>query len=92
MAWRGRRPNSPGCWKCGGWESCDCGYVATARLALVVELDNAATRLPAPALHDGLGLPLVRLDAWTASAPEKVSLALDCALGNVAQIAGTFAA
>lgn len=68
------------------------GYVATARLALVVELDNAATRLPAPALHDGLGLPLVRLDAWTASAPEKVSLALDCALGNVAQIAGTFAA
>ena len=35
---------------------------------------------------------MVRLDAWTASAPEKVSLALDCALGRVAQIAGAFAA
>jgi HPr kinase/phosphorylase len=67
-------------------------YVAAARLALVVELDNAAARLPAPALHDGLGLPMARLDAWAASAPERVSLALDCALGRVTQIAGAFAA
>ncbi len=71
-------------------------YVAAARLALVVELDNgakwAAPRLPTPALHGGLGLPMVRLDAWAASAPERVSLALDCALGRVAQVAGAFAA
>jgi HPr kinase/phosphorylase len=67
------------------------GYVATARLALVVELGGAGTRLPSPTLHDGLGLPLTRLDAWAASAPDRVSLALDCALGHVDQIAGAFA-
>jgi HPr kinase/phosphorylase len=71
-------------------------HVVEARLALVVELDNgaqsAAPRLPTPAQHDGLCLPLIRLDAWSASAPERVSLALDCALGRVAQVAGAFAA
>jgi HPr kinase/phosphorylase len=67
-------------------------YVAPARLALVVELDDTAARLPAPALHVELGLPMTRLDARAASAPEKVSLALDCALGRVAQVAGAFAA
>ena len=66
-------------------------YVAAARLALVVELDSAAARMPAPALHEGLGLPMARLDAWAASSPERVSLALDCALGRVAQVAGAFA-
>jgi HPr kinase/phosphorylase len=66
-------------------------YVAPARLALVVELDNTALRLPVPTLHDRLGLPMTRLHPWEASAPEKVSLALDCALGRVAQIAGAFA-
>jgi HPr kinase/phosphorylase len=66
-------------------------YVAAARLALVVELGQAA-RLPAPARHDGLGLPMARLDARAASAPERVSLALDCALGRIAQVAGAFAA
>ena len=66
-------------------------YVAAARLVLVVELDDTATRLPAPAMHARLGLPMARLDPWAASAPEKVSLALDCALGRVAQIAGAFA-
>lgn len=67
-------------------------YVAVARLALVVELGDAGTRLPTPIRHDGLGLPMARLDAWAASAPERVSLALDCALGRVAQVAGAFAA
>jgi HPr kinase/phosphorylase len=67
-------------------------YVAEARLALVVQLTNAAVRLPPPLRHDGLGLPMAQVDAWMASAPEKVSLALDCALGRVAQVAGTFTA
>jgi HPr kinase/phosphorylase len=67
-------------------------YVAAVRLTLVVELDNSADRLPAPALHDGLGLPMVRLNGRSASAPEKVSLALDCALGRVTQVSGAFAA
>jgi HPr kinase/phosphorylase len=67
-------------------------YAPTARLALVAELGATADRLPAPARHTGLGLPLIRLDPAAASAPERVVLALDCALGRVSQVAGAFAA
>jgi HPr kinase/phosphorylase len=67
-------------------------YAATARLALVAELGAAAERLPAPGRHAGLGLPLIRLDPAAASAPDRVVLALDCALGRVSQVAGAFAA
>lgn len=66
-------------------------YVEAARLALVVEL-GAGDRLPAPSRHRALGLPLVRIDPWSLSAPERVGLALDCALGRVSQVAGAFAA
>ncbi|MGA3401716.1 MAG: HPr kinase/phosphatase C-terminal domain-containing protein [Acetobacteraceae bacterium] len=67
-------------------------YAASARLALVAELGVAAERLPAPGRHTGLGLPLIRLDPAAASAPERVALALDCALGRVSQVAGAFTA
>jgi HPr kinase/phosphorylase len=67
-------------------------YAATARLALVAELGAAAERLPAPGRHAGLGLPLIRLDPTNASAPDRIALALDCALGRVSQVAGAFAA
>lgn len=67
-------------------------YAATARLALVAELGAPADRLPAPARHAGLGLPLIRLDPAAASAAERVVLALDCARGRVSQVAGAFAA
>jgi HPr kinase/phosphorylase len=67
-------------------------YTCSARLALVVELGDGIARLPAPARHASLDLPLVRLDPWTASAPERVALALDCAIGRVSQLAGAFAA
>jgi len=78
-------------------------FVAAAELALVVELTPAAEqapevlgiaspRLPWPERHELLDLPVVRLDASAASAPERVILALDCALGRVAQVAGAFAA
>jgi HPr kinase/phosphorylase len=66
-------------------------YVATARLALAVELSATTTRLPAPAHHDALDLPLVRIDPNLPSAPERVALALDCAVGRVTQVAGAFA-
>ena len=49
-------------------------------------------RLPLPGRHAGLDLPLIRLDPTTASAPERVMLALDCALGRISQVAGAFAA
>jgi len=67
-------------------------HVASARLALVVELGTTAARLPAPVRDPALGLPLVHIDATAAAAPERVALALDCAIGRVAQVAGAFAA
>jgi len=66
-------------------------YRRQARLALVVDLANQAERLPLPERHAELGLPVVHIDATAASAPERVALALDCALGRVTQVAGAFA-
>jgi HPr kinase/phosphorylase len=63
-----------------------------ARLVLVVELDGHADRMPMPDQHPDLKLPMVRIDAAAASAPERVALALDCALGRIGQVAGAFAA
>jgi len=66
-------------------------YVTETRLALVVELAAPEARLPMPARHRELDLPLVRIDPRAASAPQRVVLALDCALGRVSQVAGAFA-
>jgi HPr kinase/phosphorylase len=67
-------------------------YRTHARLALVVEVDGRAERMPLPHQHAELDVPVVSIDAVAASAPEKVALALDCALGRVSQVAGAFAA
>jgi HPr kinase/phosphorylase len=68
-------------------------YAAETKLALVVDLAPfMASRLPEPERHAALDLPLVRIDAAAASAPERVALALDGALGRVGQVAGAFAA
>ena len=67
-------------------------YQTHARLALIVDLDGGPERMPLPSLHPELGLPVVRLDPNAASAPDKVALALDCALGRVTQVAGAFGA
>lgn len=66
-------------------------YLARAELALAVTLGGAVPRLPAPAHDAALGVPVLALDARQASAPQVVALALDCALGRVAQRAGAFA-
>jgi HPr kinase/phosphorylase len=66
--------------------------VASARLALVADLGARADRLPDPMIHTGLRTPLVHIDAQAASAPDRIVMALDCALGRVSQVAGTFAA
>lgn len=65
-------------------------YRARARLVLIVDLGGRGERLPAPHRHAELDLPVVRLDGTAASAPEKVALAVDCALGRVGQVAGAF--
>jgi len=67
-------------------------HLAAAPLRLAIALGTAAARLPAPALHPETGLPLVTIDPASASAPERVSLALEAACGRVTQRAGAFSA
>ena len=67
-------------------------YLPSARLALLVRLATTTRRLPAPAEDASLGLPSLALDPRSASAAQRVALALDCALGTVRQLAGAFAA
>jgi HPr kinase/phosphorylase len=67
-------------------------FRAEARLMLVVALEGRADRMPMPSRHPELDLPVVWIDPAAASAPERVALALDCALGRVSQVAGAFAA
>ena len=44
-----------------------------------------------PLKAEGVTLPAIRLHAFDASAPAKLALALDAALGRIAQPAGAFA-
>ncbi len=68
-------------------------HVSSAHLALVVRLgEEPSPRLPMPRLDPDLGVPAIDLDGRLASAPDRVVLALDCALGRVEQVAGAFAA
>ena len=66
-------------------------HAAPVRLALAVRL-GTGDRLPEAATHDQTGLPLVLIDPAQASAAARIGLALDCALGRVAQVVGAFAA
>ncbi len=67
-------------------------YLSVVKLNLVVVLVEQSERLPYPERHAELDLPLVRLNALQVSAPDRVALALDCALGLITQHAGAFAA
>lgn len=60
-------------------------------LCLVVELGPPTDRLPAPEFDPRLSLPRIRIDPTSPSAPERVSLALECAAGRITQHAGVFA-
>ena len=61
-----------------------------ATIDLAVSLTRGE-RLPAPEAYAPLGVPLVRIDPQVCSAPNRVALALDCALGRATQVAGAFA-
>ena len=65
-------------------------YAANARLALIVDLSAPVPRLPEPARHPILNLPLIAVEAQHASAPAIVELALSSALARVGQVAGAF--
>lgn len=64
---------------------------APAPLVMVVQLDAAPARLPEPAHFPDLDLPMIAMESRAASAPLKVSLALDCLLGRVPMESGAFA-
>ena len=66
--------------------------IAAAPLRLIVRLGTAAARLPEPEWDEALHLPVIRIDAAAVSAPERVALALDAAIGATTQVAGAFAA
>ncbi|HET8996083.1 MAG TPA: HPr kinase/phosphatase C-terminal domain-containing protein [Acetobacteraceae bacterium] len=67
-------------------------YLQRARLALLVRIARETHRLPAPQQDAEFGVPVIRLIPDSASAPQRVALALDCALGRIGQVAGAFAA
>jgi HPr kinase/phosphorylase len=66
-------------------------HLSGVKLHVVIALTEHPERLPRPERHAVLGLPVVRLRAADASAPDRVALALDCALGLVTQHTGAFA-
>jgi HPr kinase/phosphorylase len=66
-------------------------YLPAARLALAVMLAADAERLPMPSRDRELDVPRIALDPAAASAPARVALALDAALGRCAFLAGAFA-
>jgi HPr kinase/phosphorylase len=65
-------------------------HAPEARIRLAVTLARGE-RLPAPAIYAPLGVPMVHIDPAACSAPRRVALALDCALGRTTQLAGAFA-
>jgi HPr kinase/phosphorylase len=67
-------------------------YISDVKLNLIIALADQPERLPGPEQHAELGLPVVHLQAGSASAPDRVALALDCALGHVTQRVGAFVA
>lgn len=65
-------------------------FIRYCRLVLAVEL-TMSSRIPHPVQHSITNLPLVQIDPRSCSAPCRVALALDCALGWIEQLAGAFA-
>lgn len=77
-------------------------YVAPVPLVLVVALDDLAewestgeqtsgrgtARLPTLSRHAGLGLPMIRIEPFHASAPLRVEIALDCVAGRRSLLCG----
>ena len=63
-------------------------HLAEARLALAVDLGAPPPRLPEPARHPTLGLPMIALDPWPQSAAQRVALALDCLHGRIVPHSG----
>ena len=73
-------PNLAGKLEIRGIGIVDMDHVSEVPVALIVELTSDIQRLPDDSRERpilGVGLPLISIDAMTASAPSKVALALD---------------
>jgi serine kinase of HPr protein (carbohydrate metabolism regulator) len=73
-------PNIAGKLEIRGLGIIDMEHVENVPIALIVELTNEIPRLPDDSRERpilGVNLPLITIDALTASAPSKVALALD---------------
>jgi HPr kinase/phosphorylase len=66
-------------------------HLPQARLRLAVTLRADPARLPEPARYATPDLPSITVDPAKQSAACVVAMALDCALGRIAQVAGAFA-
>ena len=62
-------------------------HMAPVRIGLAVLLDEPATRLPRPERHP-VGVPLLRMAPFAASAPCRIEIALDCLAGSRSLVAG----
>ena len=87
-----RCPLWPACSRFAASASCACRMLPRPGSLSRSCWPRSAARMPAPARYDAFDLPLVEIDPRAASAPERVALALDCALRRVTQVAGAFAA
>jgi HPr kinase/phosphorylase len=67
-------------------------FCPAAPLRLIVRLGVQLERLPLPERDQQLDLPLVTIDPFQNSAPERLAMALEAACGRVSQLAGAFAA
>jgi HPr kinase/phosphorylase len=66
-------------------------YVKSARVRLIVRLlkGQRAERLPKP--DTLMEFPVLQVDPWEVSAPQKVSVGLGCVCGRIPQLVGAFA-
>jgi HPr kinase/phosphorylase len=83
-------PNLAGLLEVRGLGIVRLAHVAQTCLALAVTLGAPVARLPQPARHPILDLPLIAVEAHHASAPAIVELALNSVLARVGQVAGAF--
>ena len=65
-------------------------HADSAMIELVADCGLAPERMPCPARHHVLGVPIIGVNATAASAPSLIGRALDCALGHTRQLAGAF--
>jgi hypothetical protein len=99
--WRRRPRRWPGCWSCAG-SACSPGSIGRRRRCGWWRGSPRGTRCracrnrkagpPAAMTPAAVTLPLIRLDPWAASAPDRLAVALRVLGGRLRMASGAFAA